>query len=213
VPQATHIVIPNGAHGAMLTNACAADIAKAFWADPTQTLDTRCVAEQRTQFATTDTLIETDFVSQTAQLDERLIIDWVAIGGGFALLVLALLVRILRALWRLFRGQSTEPASVRQQRIVQTGVILSGITLVVYLLWQVGWSAWANDYAIFFGIPDPAMIIRIGTWVFFGLTAINVISALRAFRQRMSWYSVVFACMIMLSSLAISVAFVRNGIY
>ncbi|MFN5059158.1 MAG: alpha/beta hydrolase [Chloroflexota bacterium] len=213
VPQATHIVIPNGAHGAMLSNACAADIAKAFWANPTQTLDTSCVAEQRTQFVTADTLIDTDFISNSAQLDDRVIIDWVAIGGGLVLLILAFFGRIVRALWRLLRGQSPQSASIRQQRIVQTGVIITGIALVSYLLWQMVWLTLTYDYAIFFGIPDPMMIIRIGTWVFLGLTAINVISALRAFRQRMSWYSVVFACMIMLSSIAISVAFVRNGIY
>lgn len=213
VPQATHIVIPNGAHGAMLSNTCAANIAKSFWADPTQSLNTSCLAEQRTQFVTPDTLITTGFVSKTAQLDDRIIIDWVAIGGGLFLLILALFGRIVRAFWRLLRGQSSDPASVRLQRIMQTGVIISGIVLVSYMLWQLAWLTLAYDYAIFFGIPDPFMIIRMGTWIFFGVTAINLISALRAFRQRMSWYSVIFACMIMLSSIAISVAFVRNGIY
>ena len=213
VPQATHIVIPNGAHGAMLTNACAADIAKAFWANPSQPLDTSCVAEQRTQFATPSTLIDTDFAANSVQLNDRVIMDWVAIGGGFAFLILAFFVRVVRAFWRLVRGHSTDSTSVRQQRIVQTGVILTGLVLVSYLLWQLISLTLAYDYAIFFGIPDPSMIIRIGTWVFIGLTTVNVISALRAFSQRMPWYSIVFACMIMLGSIAISVAFVRNGIY
>jgi hypothetical protein len=127
--------------------------------------------------------------------------------------MLAFFVRIARAFWRLLRGQSTDTSSVRQQRIIQTGVIVSGLVLVSYLLWQLVWVTLAYDYALFFGIPDPSMIIRIGTWVFIGLTVVNIMSALRAFRQRMPWYSVVFACMIMLSSIAISVAFVRNGIY
>lgn len=213
VPQATHIVIPNGAHGAMLSNACAADIAKAFWANPTQTLDTSCVAEQRTQFVTPDTLITTDFISNSVQFTDRVIIDLVAIVGGLVLLILAFMGRIIRAIWRLLSGQSPQPSSIRQQRIVQTGVIMSGIALVSYLLWELVWLTLTYDYAIFFGIPDPFMIIRIGTWIFIGMTAVNIISALRAFRQRMSWYSVIFACMIMLSSIAISVAFVRNGIY
>jgi pimeloyl-ACP methyl ester carboxylesterase len=213
VPQATHIVIPNGAHGAMLTNACAADIAKAFWANPTQSLDTSCVAAQRTQFVTPNTLIPTDFVSNTAQLNERVINDWIAIGGGFGLLILAFFARIIRAFWRRLRGQSTQLAGIRQQRAMQTSVIISGLLLVSYLLWQLVWLTLTYDYAIFFGIPDSSMIIRIGTWVFIGLTTVNVISALRAFSQRMPWYSIVFACMIMLGSIAISVAFVRNGIY
>jgi pimeloyl-ACP methyl ester carboxylesterase len=213
VPQATHIVIPNGAHGAMLSNACAADIAKAFWANPTQTLDTSCVAEQRTQFVTPDTLITTDFISNSVQFTDQVIFDLVAIVGGLVLLILAFMGRIIRAIWRLLSGQSPQSSSIRQQRIIQTGVIMSGIALVSYLLWELVWLTLTYDYAIFFGIPDPFMIIRIGTWIFIGMTAVNIISALRAFRQRMSWYSVVFACMIMLSSIAISVAFVRNGIY
>lgn len=213
VPQATHIVIPNGAHGAMLSNACAANIAKAFWANPTQSLDTSCVAEQRIKFLTTDTLIRTDFVSNSMQLNDRVIIDLIAIASGFVLLMLALFGRVLRTFWRLIRGQSRGTSGVRQQRIVQTGVIISGIALVSYIVWEIVWLTLTYDYAIFFGIPDPSMIIRIGTWLFIGLTVVNIISALRAFRQRMPWYSIVFACMIMLSSIAISVAFVRNGIY
>ncbi|MFZ9856775.1 MAG: alpha/beta hydrolase [Roseiflexaceae bacterium] len=213
VPQATHIIVPNGAHGAMLSNECAAGIAKAFWANPSQSLDTSCVTEQRTQFATPATLIPTDFVANSAQLDEQVVIDLVAIIGGFVLLILAFFGRILRTFWRLVRGQSTERVGIRQQRVIQTLVIISGVALVSYLLWQIGMLAFTYDYAIFFGIPDQHMIIRIGTWVFIGLTMVNIISALRAFRHRMPWYSVVFACMIMLSSVAISVAFVRNAIY
>lgn len=213
VPQATHIIIPNGAHGAMLSNACAADIAKAFWQNPTGTLDTSCVAEQRTQFVTPNSLIRTSFVADSAQMNDRVILEWVALGSGFVLLIVAFFGRIARTLWRLIRGQMTEQAVVRQQRLIQIGVMLSGIVLVSYLVWQLVMLLLAYDYAIFFGIPDPTMFIRIGSWLFMGLTVVNIISAVRAFRQHMPWYSVVFACMIMLSSIAISVVFVRNGIY
>lgn len=214
VPQATHIVIPSGAHGAMLSNACAADIAKAFWANPSATLDTSCVATQRTQFATPDAFIVTDFVANTAQLNDNAIIDWILIGSAFVIFIVGLFVRIGRGLVRIMMRTPAPLKVIQQQRFMQTGIIISGLLFIGYLVWQLAWIVLSYDYALFFGIPDPFMIVRISAWIFMGLTLINIISAFRAFRQpHMPWYSIVFACMIMLSGIAVSVAMLRGGIY
>lgn len=214
VPQATHIIIPNGAHGAMLSNACAADIAKAFWANPTAPLDTSCVAEQRPQFPTPDTLIVTDFAANTAQLNENTTIQWVLIGGAYIVLLFGLFVRITRTFIRMIRGNSAKPLHIRQQRFMQMLVIISGLALTSYVMWQLIWLVLTNDYTLFFGIPDTSMIIRVGTWIFMGLSIFNLISAIRAMRhQQMPWYSVLFAVMIIASSLGLSTAFILSGIY
>ncbi len=213
-PDATHIVIPNGAHGAMLSNACAADIAKAFWADPTRTLDTSCVAEQRTNFVEPNEIIVTPFIAQSAQLDEDVIATWAILGISYVVLLLAFFARIARSFIRWISGRVAPTWQLRQQHLSQMLVIISGLTLTSYILWQLTWLVITVDYALFFGIPDTAMIIQYGVMVFVGITAINLLSAFIASRSRqMAWYSSFFAGLILLSSIGLSIAFYMSGMY
>ncbi|MBM4411915.1 MAG: alpha/beta fold hydrolase [Chloroflexi bacterium] len=213
-PDATHIVIPNGAHGAMLSNACAADIAKAFWANPTGTLDTSCVAGERTNFVEPNEIIETTFISQSAQLVEDVLFTWVILGSSYVVLLLAFFARIARTFIRWIRGKAAPVWQVRQQHWSQMLVIISGVTLTSYLLWELFWLTARVDYALFFGIPDAAMTIQYGVMVFVGITVINLLSAMIASRTRqMAWYSSFFSGFILMSSVGLTIAFYLIGIY
>jgi pimeloyl-ACP methyl ester carboxylesterase len=213
-PHATHIVISNGAHGAMLSNACAATIAKSLWDDPTTPLDTSCVATQQSYFVNPNDLILTDFATQTAQLHTNVYPSLIIIGTAFMTFLFVLLIRILRTLVQIVRRQAPQPAVIRAQKFMQTLVSIGGMAVIGYLLVQLAILITNYDYSLFFGISDPDMTIRWAIWGFMGLTLLNVFSAIRALTHgSMRWQSVVVAGIIVLSSVGLSIAFITNQLY
>lgn len=213
-PHATHIVIPNGAHGAMLSNACAASIANALWEDPTAPLDTSCVASQQSYFVKPNEIILTPFATQTAQLNENVYPTLIIIGMAFMTFSFVLFIRILRALVHLVRRQAPQPAVIRAQKSMQTLISIGGIAVIGYLLVQLAILITNYDYSLFFGISDQDMTIRWSIWGFMGLTLLNIFSAIRALKNgNMRWQSAIVAGMIVLSSVGLSIAFITNRLY
>lgn len=213
-PQATHIVVPNSAHGAMLSNACAASIAKAFWSDPSQSLDTACLNDQRPAFVTPTEIIRSDFVTASAQLQDEVIPAWVVMGITTLLFLVVIFVRVIRLLLNLFRQQAARPSVVRQQLMMQSVVSISGTILMGYLLVQLAILISTNEYSIFFGVIDTNMYLRLGIWGFIGLTAFNVVSALRAFGSRqLRWQSTLMTWVVLVSSLSLTAVLLSNQLY
>ncbi len=214
-PHATHIIIPSGAHGAMLSNACAANIAKAFWQDPTQTLDTVCVGAQRTDFLLPNEVIETAFTSGTAQFTEDVFGTWIIIGVALMLFLIVLIVRLIRTILHIWqRTHHAMPSVVRQQKLLQSITSLGGVALISYIVVRFAIQITTYDYALFMGISDQYMLTRLALWGFFGLTIGNAYSAITAIKSgHMRWQTVVISCMVCISSVGLSAAFIASQLY
>lgn len=214
-PHATHIVIPNGAHGAMLSNKCAADIAKAFWQNPTQTLDTVCAGAQRTDFLLPNEIIVTAFTANTTQFTESIFGTWVIICVALILFLVVISVRLIRTILYVWQpSHPAQPTIVRQQKWLQSITSLSGVALIGYIVVLIAIQISTYDYALYMGITDQHMMLRIAIWGFFGLTLVNAYNALTALRSRqMRWQSVAITGIVCVSSIGLSAAFIANQLY
>ena len=164
--NATAIVTPSGAHGAILGNVCSAAIFHAFLDDPEQTPDTSCLQQQKTVFATPVTVTPTTAIARILNGTNPFGSVAYAAGGGLLWLMFALVVRPLAYLIRRVRNEATPPVTVRAFHLVQYLVSLLALGSIGYLGFILYESALVRySVAFLFGIPRDAPYYDISLWV------------------------------------------------
>ncbi len=154
--NATHVVIPNAAHGAFVDNACAAEIGMRFLDNPTATLDTQCVATQKVTFATPDTVKETPFTIQLAMLNESVYLPLAGIGISLIIMLIAAILRPLAWVLRVIQQKPKPTSATRILFGVQWLLIISTLMwlgYVTYICVDILNPDGNYDYHTFFGIP------------------------------------------------------------
>ena len=183
--NATVIVTPNGAHGAILGNVCSAAIFHAFLDHPEQSPDTSCLQFEKTLFATPVTVTPSTAIAQILNGTNPFGSAAYAAGGGLLWLLFALVVRPLAYLIRRVRNGATPPLSVRFFHLVQYVVSLLALGSIGYLGYILYDSALVqNSVAFLFGIPRGAPLYDIALWVFPAGVAIYLLLWIRLLTQR-----------------------------
>jgi pimeloyl-ACP methyl ester carboxylesterase len=154
--NATHVVLPNAAHGAFVDNTCAVQITNQFLTDPRATLDTACVAAQQVAFATPDTVMETPFIIQLISLNESVYMPLAAMGACLVVMLIAAVLRPLAWALRVIQQKPQPDAAVRTLFGVQWLMIISTIGwlgYVVYVCFDLVNPDGNYGYHSFFGVP------------------------------------------------------------
>lgn len=156
LPNATHVVFPNTAHGAFIDNACAAQIVVEFLATPQDRPDTACVAVQKVTFATRDGLSPSTFPLRLARLDES---TYLPLGVMGLVLTIMLLTAVIRPLAWLVRTLLHRPQPSGATRVLFGAqwllVVATSIWLgyVVYVCFDLVNPSGNYGYHTFFGVP------------------------------------------------------------
>lgn len=165
--NATVIVTPNGAHGAILGNVCAASIFRAFLDAPEQTPDTSCLATQTTAFVTTQTVTPTSAAAQLLNGVNPLGSYGYPALAGLLWLIFSLLIRPFAYLIRRVRGIAAPKLNIRFFHVVQLFVAIAALAYlsgVAYILYD---SALVqNSVAFLFGIPHTLPGYSLLLWAF-----------------------------------------------
>jgi hypothetical protein len=165
--NATVIMTPNGAHGAILGNACAASIFRAFLDAPEQTPDTSCLAAQTTAFATTQTVTPTSAAAQLLNGANPLGAYGYPALAGIVWLIFSMVIRPFAYLIRRVRGITAPTLNIRFFHVVQLFVAIAALTYlsgVAYILYDS--AIVQNSAAFLFGIPHTFPGYGLLLWAF-----------------------------------------------
>lgn len=183
--NATVIVTPNGAHGAILGNICSAGILHAFLDNPSQPPNTDCLSSQRTVFASPATITESTAVARILNGSNPFGQGVYAALFGFLWLFLGLVVRPFAYLIRRVRNGITPTTGVRLFHFIQYGVSLTAVLTIGHLVWVLYDSALVQNSAAFlFGVPRTSVYGDGLVWSFPTLVGIYLILWIRLVTQR-----------------------------
>ena len=213
--NATAIVTPNGAHGAILGNACAASIFRAFLDAPEQTPDTSCLATQTTAFATTQTVTPTNAAAQLLNGANPLGAYGYPALAGLVWLIFSMLIRPFAYLIRRVRGIAAPAFRIRLFHVVQLFVAIAALTYlggVTYILYDS--AIVQNSVAFLFGIPHTLQGYSLLLWAFPAIVGVYLLFWVRLLAAReQTLLGFVYALSIALAAGSLLAGFYATGLY
>ncbi|MFM7678670.1 MAG: alpha/beta hydrolase, partial [Roseiflexaceae bacterium] len=186
LPNATHVVLPNAAHGAFTDNDCAVQITNQFLTDPRATLDTTCVAAQKVTFATPDTVMETPFTIQLANLHESIYLPLAAMGASLIVMLLAAVLRPLAWLLRVIQQTPQPNSATRTLFGVQWLMIIGTIVWLAYIVYvcvDIINPDGNYGYHTFFGVPTSYQLATTA-YAYMATIVLGSVLSVRAIRSQ-----------------------------